>query len=777
MKRFILCTLLWSSFFFSSLVLADEPILVIDPQGHSAQITNVMFTPDGKTLVSISHDKAIRLWDVETGDLVKTIRGQIGDGPEGMLFAGALSPDGKILALGGFLSKPGDDPDKNVGQIRLFNVESGEQIGMLKGHENVVFALAFSQDGTWLASGSGDRTVRIWDISGRLIAMLRGHSAPVSDIAFSPDKRKFVSASFDRTLRLRELKKNLQGVEGFDVLQSSYDMEKHSDRVYCVAYAPDGKYLVSGGADGKILLWDGNGKFLKQIDQVQYPIATISFSADSQNIVTSGGTGKSTAVYVIPSGEKLTTFTKHTNTVEALAFYKNGLIATAGGNENDIYIWDASSGAVKTHIVGRGRWVLATAFDDHSRLAFGNSDKSPSDVVLHVLQDYPDYVALEQSFDFTDMSLNHEIPDNTAFKRVQTEYQGKTLERITNYELRITNGGTIRNDRGYDGQIRSYTFPKDGNVVVGSSYTLKLYQNDGMLLREFVGHTGEVWAVSVSEDGRILVSGSDDQTIKLWNLNTGECLATLFVASDNEWVCWTPQGYYAASAGGEKYIGWQINRGMDNAAEYYPVSVFRKQFLHPELVKRTISIGSFEQALKELNAESQQQIKETLVTQVLPSKAQWISPEAGTIETLDSAVRIRAEIDSESKLTDVRVLVNGRPCPEPVPSKIKGLVEGTQATGRGLALGTEDAEIDNMIDREISLTPGNNEITIFAANENAGAMSAKRIVVYRAEGYLPNLYMVSIGISQYQQSELQLEYADDDAKAMSRLFLGQEGAL
>ena len=233
----------WATCLYSLSVLADEPKLVIDPYGHSAQISELMFTPDGATLVSVSHDKTIRLWDVETGDLIKTLRGYIGDGPEGRLFAGALSPDGKILAVGGFLGKPGGDPE-NTGQIRLFNLETEEQIGTLKGHENVIFALAFSTDGTWLASGSGDKITAVWDIvpllenpgaEAKVVAILQGHGAPVSAVAFSPDKRKFVTASFDGTLRLRELRQNPQGIMGPDVLQSSYSMERHRGRVYCAA--------------------------------------------------------------------------------------------------------------------------------------------------------------------------------------------------------------------------------------------------------------------------------------------------------------------------------------------------------------------------------------------------------------------------------------------------------------------------------------------------------------------------------------------------------------
>lgn len=778
MKHQRICFVLWFLFIFSSQAFADEPILVIDPHGHSAQISEVMFTPDGSTLISVSNDKTIRLWDVETGDLLKTIRGQIGDSHEGRLFAGALSPDGKILAVGGFLGKPGDDPELQVGQIRLFNIETGEQIGVIKGHENVVFGLDFSPDGKWLASGSGDKASMIWDVApllakkgaeAKLIAILGGGpnpGPPVFDVVFSPgNKRIFVSTAFWRTLMLHELRKNPVDVQGFGVLKSSYDMEGHRDQVYCVAYAPNGEYIVSGGKDGLLLLWDGTGKFIKQLDQSQYAVATVSFSADSTKIVASGFTGKETRVYSIPSGERLIDFTKHSNTVQASAFYGDELIATAGGDDNDIYIWDATSGTVKMHITGKGKDPLVLGFGAQVQIAFGTADLAPPDAEIEALQHFPEYTPLEKIFDFSEMSLNRNVPTDREFTRVQTEYQGKTLERDSSHMLRITagtNSETIENYPNLDGLIRAYTFTKDGNIVVGSSYTLKLYDDEGLLIREFVGHIGEVTAVSISEDGRILASASTDQTIKLWNIDTGECLTTLFVASDYEWICWTPQGYYTASAGGEQYIGWHLNQGLDNAAEYYPVSVFRKKFHQPELVKRTLVEGSFEQALEAINAASRRQIEETAVTEVLPPRVEWITPKEITTEADRDSIRIHAKIHSDKDITDVRILVNGR----------------TQAAKRGLTIGRGDSLTGkHEIDQDITLTPGKNEIAIFAAHSDAGTTSEKRNVLYNIEWLKPNVYMISIGISNYEKRELQLEYADDDALAMSHLLRSQEGKL
>jgi WD40 repeat protein len=753
----------------------EEPILMIDPHGHAAQVTGLMFTPDGNTLISVSHDKTIRLWDVETGDLIKTIREQIRNGAEGMLFAGALSPDGKILAVGGFLGN-NEEPEQ-VGQIRLFDLARGEQIGVLKGHENVIRGLDFAADGKWLASASGDGLAVVWDLApllaqpgaeAKVVAILGGmqNQGPQNyDVAFSPqNKRKIVSAASWRTLILSELRKNPVSVQGFGVLQGSYQMEAHADQVYCVAYAPNGEYIVSAGKDGQIMLWDGTGKFVKQIAQHQNPVGTVSFSADSSKIVAAGVTGQETSVYAIPSGEKFLTFTQHTNTVEASAFYQNDLIATAGGNENDIYIWEATSGKVKTHIVGQGRQLVAIGAGKGLQVAFGNRDLSPRELDMQVPQDFPDYTPLEQSFDFEELSLESQTPIATEFSRVQTTYQGKTVTRTSPYTLQMTDGAkreTIENYPQFDGVIRTYTFTPEGNIVVGSSYSLKLYDPEGVKIQEFVGHTGEVTAVSVSADGRILASASTDQTMKLWNLANGTCLATLFVAADREWICWTPQGYYAASAGGEQYIGWQVNQGMNKAASYYPVSVFRKRFYQPELVKRTIQSGSFEQALAQINAESRQKVETTTITAVLPPTIEWLAPKEALTETTDGTIQVRAKIQADREVTDVKVLVNGR----------------VQAVKRGLAFDEPQAKAENEIVQEITLTAGQNEIAIFAAHKDAGVTSDKRVVLYNLAELKPNLYMVAIGVSRYQRPELQLEYADDDAKAISQLFRAQEGKL
>jgi WD40 repeat protein len=740
---------------------ADDPILVIDPQGHSAMIRDVMFTPNGATLISVSDDKTIRLWNVETGDLIKTVRGQIGAGPEGKLFAGALSPNGKVLAVGGFGISGEYKP------IHLYNIESGEQIVLLKGHAKVIADLAFSPESRWLASCSSDKTVRIWDVARRQeIAKLAGHTDRVNGVTFSPDGKKVVSASFDGTLRLWNVGQ---------IANVTYaEMKQHTDRVDCVAFAPDGQYIVSGGSDDKILLWDGNGSFVKEIDTYSGIVCTVSFSADSKKIVICGSGNSNALVYSIPSGEKITTFSKHNNTVVASAFYGNDLIATAGGNNNDIYIWDANSGTVKTHIVGQGKQVvgIGLAFGKSLNVAFGNTWGNGQG-------------NLEKSFNFSVMSLNPQTPDESDFQRIRWKYSGKSFEEASDYELRIVGGGTIENDHGADGRVLCYTFTPDGDVLVGSDFSLKLYRSDGTFIRKFIGHTGPVWAVSVDLSGKICASASGDQTIKLWNIQSGELLATLFMTNDNEWICWTPQGYYTASAGGEKYIGWQINQGVDKAAKYYPVSTYRNRFLNKGLVISTIDSASFNKAFALFNPQPSNKIdfnkidfRKYLWNLIPPPSVTWLSPTANYTKTTNDSITINAKVTSSSPITTLKIQING--------ATVATLFDSVQ-TIRSYPIFVPFKLSNPSLRHEIKyvnckvpLLPQKNEIRIFAANTEAFNTSNEITVFYDSqdqEWKKPNLYMVSIGISNYQRSNNNLKFAVDDAKEMVQIFSQQNGRL
>jgi WD40 repeat protein len=125
------------------------------------------------------------------------------------------------------------------------------------------------------------------------------------------------------------------------------------------------------------------------------------------------------------------------------------------------------------------------------------------------------------------------------------------------------------------------------------------YDLQGEVLGRFIGHESDVWAVTPSADGRLMVSGSADQTIRLWNFKTRELIVTLFHGSDGEWVMWTPQGYYTGSPGADKMVGWQINKGPENAADYVGADQLRDHLNRPDIIDKAIILASAEQAVRE----------------------------------------------------------------------------------------------------------------------------------------------------------------------------------
>ena len=127
-----------------------EPILRLNSQMHTARIKRISTDAAGKYILTASLDKTAKLWDATTGDLLKTFRPPIGYGNEGMLYAGALSPNGKIAAVAGWSYF-----NKSTLDIYLFNTNTGELIQRLTGLGNVIFDLEFSHDGTYLAAALG----------------------------------------------------------------------------------------------------------------------------------------------------------------------------------------------------------------------------------------------------------------------------------------------------------------------------------------------------------------------------------------------------------------------------------------------------------------------------------------------------------------------------------------------------------------------------------------------------------------------------------------------
>ena len=585
------------------------PQLVVEAGGHTAVIRKLIFTADGHELVSVSDDKTIRIWavspDGRQATLARTIRGYIGEGHEGTLAAATLSPpeaDGRQrwLAVGGILAGA---PHERYA-IRLHDYASGEVVALLCGHNDAILALAFSPAGRWLASAGKDGTIRLWDLSafhGQTLTqaplVLTGHTDHIYELAWSATGERLATASYDRTVGLSNTAQLAQ-----HQVTLVARLHGHEDQVQTVAFHPSGTVLVSGGKDQTIRLWQArDGAALGVFARPHHKVSALAFAPDGTRVLTGNFSPPQPdrlTLLAYPSGKTEHLFTGHQNVVVATAFHPRGQwVATGGGEHKEILLWQVPTGAVLARLEGTGRTIYAVGFSPDGRyLSWGQTA-----VYTSPNRQGP----LEHRFDLT--QLTH-LPGGIA-----DASPVQALERLGTLSLVLEQGGPYKHnarlhvqdgarrlstiERGQSDGYRhsAYTLTPDGQGVLsgGLNGVLRLYALDSTLRVTLVGHTGEIKAVAVSADGRWALSGANDQTLCLWALppvlparpSELKPTLTLFPAQDGEWVAWTPEGPFVASAHGIRLIGASMNQGLDQRATYVSGEQLRERFYRPELIQ------------------------------------------------------------------------------------------------------------------------------------------------------------------------------------------------
>ncbi|WP_413160277.1 protein kinase domain-containing protein [Capilliphycus salinus ALCB114379] len=269
----------------------------------------------------------------------------------------AYSRDGRTLASGSL--------DKT---IKLWDVLTRREIATLRGHLNWVRSVAFSRDGRTLASGSWDNTIKLWDVqTQRQIATLTGRSNSVRSVAFSPDGRTLASGSWDNTIKLWDVQTQRQIAT----------LTGRSNSVRSVAFSPDGRTLASGNGDKTIKLWDV---------QTQRQIATLTGHSDWVNSVAispdgrtlaSGGNDKTIKLWDVQTRREIATLTGHSNWVNSVAFSPDSQTLASGSGDDTIKLWDVQTQREIATLTRRSNTVNSVTFSpDGLTLASGSSDRT-----------------------------------------------------------------------------------------------------------------------------------------------------------------------------------------------------------------------------------------------------------------------------------------------------------------------------------------------------------------------------------------------------------------
>jgi WD40 repeat protein len=411
----------------------------------------------------------------------------VGTGHADVAYAIAFSPDGKILASGS-----GDDT------IKLWEVASGRELRTFHGHTDVVNSVAFSPDGRILASGSNDDTIKLWDtMTGRELRAMTRHTSYVRSVVFSPDGRRLASASWDKTIKIWDV------ASGHELRTLS----GHTSYVDSVFFNSDGSTLASGSSDGTVKTWDlASGRELGTLRVLTLAPGSIallwfSFSPDGRTLGCSGSGSNTITLWDVASGRMLRDLTGYTE-VMSFAFSPDGQTLASGSPNKEITLWGVNSGRKLRTLISNTVNVHTVSFS-----ADGQMLASGSGLAEH----------------------------------------GEDALTLWN----VASGRELRTLTGHTGVISSVAFsPLKHMLASGSSdKTIKLWDlASGRELGTLIGHTGMVRSVAFSPDGRTLASGSDDKTIKLWDM-TGHDLQTLTGhAGIVNCVAFSPDGRTLASA-------------------------------------------------------------------------------------------------------------------------------------------------------------------------------------------------------------------------------------
>ena len=324
---------------------------------------SVTFSPDGATVATVAgyRAKAVRLWDAETGESIRTLTGHTDT-----VVRVSFSPDGKTLASGTEDSK-----------IRLWDVKTGEPKGTLTGHTHWVDAVVFSPDGVTLASGSRDKTVRLWDAeTWELDRTLTGHTGWIRSVAFSPDGKTLASSDSVNTVRMWDT-----------VTGESKQTFTEQGRGLSVAFSPNGKTLASvkgrdpyehtldeWDEDDAVKLWDvATGELKRTLAVTTGEVRSVAFSSDGKTLV---GGAENLHLWDVETGQIKRVLTGHSRGVPSIAFSTDGTTLASGGWDGTVRLWDAETWELK-QTIATPSWVTRIAFSpDGNILASRGGDRT-----------------------------------------------------------------------------------------------------------------------------------------------------------------------------------------------------------------------------------------------------------------------------------------------------------------------------------------------------------------------------------------------------------------
>jgi WD40 repeat protein/transcriptional regulator with XRE-family HTH domain len=514
--------------------------------GHTAGVLRVLYSPDGRYVLSTSKDKTARIWDIASGRQVQIFRAttdvstSAGKAETNFSTALAWSPDGKYALTGG-----------NDGIVRLWDVQSGRLVRRfdtsLKGDDFGV--LAYSSDGQTIATPGPQFTIVLWDATtGARLRELVGHTNTPNGAAFSPDGQTLFTSSQDNTARLWDvatgqthqvLRRSMSGavlapdgrhaaVGGADGTVLLWDLAARADppilggatgRVWSVSFSTDDRTVLTSNDDaGTAQLWDATtGQPLPPVflgpnnSTVNYA----AFSPDGKDVLLADGRpDKAAHLFDRATGKELRAFPNTNGVLLQALFSPDGQdVLTAGfDSQYRARLWDSATARAVLTFTGHTSWLLSAAYAPDGRTVLtGSADGTAR------LWDTRTGQEIRRFTTDTGVVAVAYAPDGT---RVLTG--GDAGARLWDLQT----GAAVGSFAQHNGNVNAAAFAPDGQSVLTGNDDGRAYlwdisgapnaPNWGREVRRFPGHTAPVLAIAFSHDGRSVLTSSGDGTARIW---------------------------------------------------------------------------------------------------------------------------------------------------------------------------------------------------------------------------------------------------------------------